>query len=84
MKSTSDWQQALEDAQLDGQKNPLPLEVFKVSLRDLQEDQVEVNYGYFMIWRKNRNSSFYISRKFSYLVPIAGKKKCPWKPIKSQ
>ncbi|XP_039891647.1 scm-like with four MBT domains protein 2 isoform X3 [Simochromis diagramma] len=28
-KSTSDWQQALEDAQLDGQKNPLPLEVFK-------------------------------------------------------
>lgn len=45
MKSTSDWQQALEDAQLDGQKNPLPLEVFKVSLCDLQEDQVEVNYG---------------------------------------
>lgn len=44
-KSTSDWQQALEDAQLDGQKNPLPLEVFKVRLRDLQEDQVQVNYG---------------------------------------
>uniref|UniRef100_A0A3Q3MFX5 Scm like with four mbt domains 2 n=1 Tax=Mastacembelus armatus TaxID=205130 RepID=A0A3Q3MFX5_9TELE len=29
LKSTPDWQQALEDAQLDGQKRPLPLEVFK-------------------------------------------------------
>ncbi|XP_024860744.1 scm-like with four MBT domains protein 2 isoform X2 [Kryptolebias marmoratus] len=29
LKSAADWQQALEDAQLDGQKNPLPLEVFK-------------------------------------------------------
>uniref|UniRef100_UPI0037E90302 scm-like with four MBT domains protein 2 isoform X3 n=1 Tax=Semicossyphus pulcher TaxID=241346 RepID=UPI0037E90302 len=29
LKSAPDWQQALEDAQEDGQKNPLPLEVFK-------------------------------------------------------
>uniref|UniRef100_H3BW72 Scm like with four mbt domains 2 n=1 Tax=Tetraodon nigroviridis TaxID=99883 RepID=H3BW72_TETNG len=29
LKSAADWQKALEDAQLDGQKNPLPLEVFK-------------------------------------------------------
>eukprot|EP00066_Takifugu_rubripes_P007341 XP_003972785.2 PREDICTED: LOW QUALITY PROTEIN: scm-like with four MBT domains protein 2 [Takifugu rubripes] len=29
LKSAPDWQRALEDAQLDGQKNPLPLEVFK-------------------------------------------------------
>nr|XP_046235655.1 scm-like with four MBT domains protein 2 isoform X2 [Scatophagus argus] len=29
LKSAPDWQQALEDAQLDGQKSPLPLEVFK-------------------------------------------------------
>uniref|UniRef100_A0A674PD30 Scm like with four mbt domains 2 n=1 Tax=Takifugu rubripes TaxID=31033 RepID=A0A674PD30_TAKRU len=29
LKSAPDWQKALEDAQLDGQKNPLPLEVFK-------------------------------------------------------
>lgn len=32
LKSAADWQQALEDARVDGQKNPLPLEVFKVSL----------------------------------------------------
>lgn len=29
LKSAPDWQRALEDARLDGQKNPLPLEVFK-------------------------------------------------------
>ncbi|KAM9845693.1 scm-like with four MBT domains protein 2 isoform 2-T3 [Aulostomus maculatus] len=29
LKSAPDWQKALEDARLDGQKNPLPLEVFK-------------------------------------------------------
>uniref|UniRef100_A0A3B4WC61 Scm like with four mbt domains 2 n=1 Tax=Seriola lalandi dorsalis TaxID=1841481 RepID=A0A3B4WC61_SERLL len=29
VKSAADWQQALEDARLDGQKSPLPLEVFK-------------------------------------------------------
>uniref|UniRef100_A0A672GVH1 Scm like with four mbt domains 2 n=1 Tax=Salarias fasciatus TaxID=181472 RepID=A0A672GVH1_SALFA len=29
LKSATDWQQALEDARGDGQKNPLPLEVFK-------------------------------------------------------
>ncbi|XP_075967437.1 scm-like with four MBT domains protein 2 isoform X1 [Anarhichas minor] len=29
LKSAADWQEALEDARLDGQKNPLPLEVFK-------------------------------------------------------
>ncbi|XP_060885630.1 scm-like with four MBT domains protein 2 isoform X1 [Labrus mixtus] len=29
LKSAPDWQRALEDAQLDGQKEPLPLEVFK-------------------------------------------------------
>ncbi|KAF7655216.1 hypothetical protein LDENG_00059380 [Lucifuga dentata] len=29
LKSASEWQQALEDARLDGQSNPLPLEVFK-------------------------------------------------------
>uniref|UniRef100_A0A3Q1G8E4 Scm like with four mbt domains 2 n=1 Tax=Acanthochromis polyacanthus TaxID=80966 RepID=A0A3Q1G8E4_9TELE len=29
LKSTNDWQQALEEARLDGQKSPLPLEVFK-------------------------------------------------------
>ncbi|XP_037552012.1 scm-like with four MBT domains protein 2 [Nematolebias whitei] len=29
LKSAADWQQALEDARVDGQKNPLPLEVFK-------------------------------------------------------
>lgn len=29
LKSDADWQQALEDAQVDGQRNPLPLEVFK-------------------------------------------------------
>ncbi|MEQ2246753.1 hypothetical protein ILYODFUR_002496 [Ilyodon furcidens] len=29
LNSESDWQQALQDARLDGQKNPLPLEVFK-------------------------------------------------------
>uniref|UniRef100_A0A4W6D866 Scm like with four mbt domains 2 n=1 Tax=Lates calcarifer TaxID=8187 RepID=A0A4W6D866_LATCA len=31
LKNAPDWQQALEDARLDGQKSPLPLEVFKVS-----------------------------------------------------
>lgn len=31
LKSAPDWQKALEDAQLDGRKKPLPLEVFKVS-----------------------------------------------------
>ncbi|XP_068590100.1 scm-like with four MBT domains protein 2 isoform X2 [Cebidichthys violaceus] len=29
LKSAPDWQEALEDARLHGQKNPLPLEVFK-------------------------------------------------------
>ncbi|XP_053170067.1 scm-like with four MBT domains protein 2 isoform X1 [Scomber japonicus] len=29
LKSASDWQQALEEARLDGQTSPLPLEVFK-------------------------------------------------------
>uniref|UniRef100_A0A3Q2QIF9 Scm like with four mbt domains 2 n=1 Tax=Fundulus heteroclitus TaxID=8078 RepID=A0A3Q2QIF9_FUNHE len=29
LRSDSDWQQALQDARVDGQKNPLPLEVFK-------------------------------------------------------
>ncbi|XP_018550468.1 scm-like with four MBT domains protein 2 isoform X1 [Lates calcarifer] len=29
LKNAPDWQQALEDARLDGQKSPLPLEVFK-------------------------------------------------------
>ncbi|KAF3859375.1 hypothetical protein F7725_021773 [Dissostichus mawsoni] len=29
LKSASDWQEALQEAQLDGQKSPLPLEVFK-------------------------------------------------------
>ncbi|XP_072309845.1 scm-like with four MBT domains protein 2 isoform X2 [Eucyclogobius newberryi] len=29
LQNTSEWQQALEEAQLEGQKNPLPLEVFK-------------------------------------------------------
>ncbi|KAI4802922.1 hypothetical protein KUCAC02_006490 [Chaenocephalus aceratus] len=29
LKSSSDWQEALQEAQLDGQKSPLPLEVFK-------------------------------------------------------
>ncbi|CAN9508435.1 unnamed protein product [Ophioblennius macclurei] len=29
LRSAADWQQALEDARVDGQKNPLPLEVFK-------------------------------------------------------
>lgn len=29
LKSAPDWQEALEDARLDGQKSPLPLEVFK-------------------------------------------------------
>uniref|UniRef100_A0A8C9ZAW4 Scm like with four mbt domains 2 n=1 Tax=Sander lucioperca TaxID=283035 RepID=A0A8C9ZAW4_SANLU len=29
LKNAPDWQEALEDARLDGQKNPLPLEVFK-------------------------------------------------------
>lgn len=33
LKSATEWQQAVEEAQLDGQKNPLPLEVFKVSRR---------------------------------------------------
>ncbi|XP_038148088.1 scm-like with four MBT domains protein 2 [Cyprinodon tularosa] len=29
LRSDSDWQQALQDARMDGQKTPLPLEVFK-------------------------------------------------------
>ncbi|XP_069581692.1 LOW QUALITY PROTEIN: scm-like with four MBT domains protein 2 [Brachyistius frenatus] len=29
LKNASEWQQALDDARLDGQKSPLPLEVFK-------------------------------------------------------
>ena len=31
LKSAPDWQEALEEARLHGQENPLPLEVFKVS-----------------------------------------------------
>lgn len=32
LQSSPNWQQALDEAKLTGQKNPLPLEVFKVNL----------------------------------------------------
>ncbi len=42
LKSAPDWQQALEEAQQEGQKNPLPLEVFKVSHRFLRARRDEM------------------------------------------